>query len=74
MKNNLVKNFLIACCLLISVVIYAQADSPENTSEDQPIELDDNTPIDNGILWLGIAGVAFGLYYYTSQRKKLVKK
>lgn len=70
MKNFLLRNLLIFCFLFSSVVATATEEDPTNVITDTTIE--DDAPIDNGLLWLGVAGVAFGLYYYSTQRKKQI--
>jgi len=68
MKNSILRLCVIVCFFLSSFTAFSQ--DPSNTSQDTPIE-DDDTPIDNGVIWLGVAGLSFGLYYYSTQRKKI---
>ena len=75
MKYNLLKGLFILFFSLNVIIVNAQeaadADAPENVAESGTVD-DDDVPINNGLLWLGVAGIAFGLYYFSTQRKKQI--
>ena len=66
MKNYLLKTLAIICFLFCSAVVTAQTD-PTNVTTDGTVE---DAPIDNNLIYLGLAGIAFAFYYYTTHRKK----
>lgn len=64
MKGKIVTDFLVAVFLLMGIASYAQ--KPPEPKPDGPIHPE--LPIDGGLSYLFIAGVAYGIY---AIRKKL---
>ncbi|MES2486661.1 MAG: hypothetical protein V4581_12040 [Bacteroidota bacterium] len=71
MKNNSLKNYLLAILFLVNFTAFADtgSESPGDDSGDNQLE-GLEAPINSNILALGIAGILIGAYYFSSKTKK----
>jgi len=71
MKNNSLKNYLLAMLCLVNFAAFAEdsVESPGDDSGDNMLEAIE-APINSNILALGIAGILVGAYYFSSKTKK----
>lgn len=67
MKKKFLK-FYIVICLLITNLSFAT--DPTNTGESAEGTIEEEeTSINSNLLWLAAAGAAFGLYYFSTQKR-----
>ena len=76
MKNILRTSLLFVFLLLWDFALFAQPTGPGDTDESGILEGDDTpaAPIDSHLIWLGILGTLYVLYFFYNKRKALAKE
>ncbi len=73
MKNSIRTRLLFVFLLLSDFVLFAQPGDSDNTNtlegEEAPA-----APIDSHLIWLGILGMLYILYFFYSRRKALTEQ
>jgi hypothetical protein len=73
---KMLKKLILMVVLLSTGVAFADEDPGSGMEESNgsisESALEDEAPLDSQLLYLGLAGIAFGLYYYSSKPKKAI--
>jgi mannose/fructose/N-acetylgalactosamine-specific phosphotransferase system component IIC len=69
--KNVLKWYMLAFLLVSNFVVFAQGDTPPETTPVDPEVTDpDVAPINAKLIWLAVVGILFAYYYFSQKRKE----